>query len=47
MEIDLTQACIGEVNTIVRGEINWPIIYGIGVNTRTGEIFPGMLILLL
>lgn len=42
MEIDLTQACIGEVNTIVRGEINWPIIYGIGVNTRTGEIFPGL-----
>lgn len=40
MEIDLTQACVGELNTTIRGDINWPIIYGIGVNTRTGEIFP-------
>lgn len=24
----------------MRGEINWPIIYGIGVNIKTGEIFP-------
>lgn len=40
MEIDLTQACVGEVNTIARGDINWPIIYGVGVNIRTGEIFP-------
>lgn len=44
LEIDLTQACIGEVNTILRGgDTNWPIIYGIGVNTKTGEIFPGEL----
>jgi Protein N-terminal asparagine amidohydrolase len=41
MEIDLTQACVGEVNTILRGDTNWPIIYGVGVNTRSGEIFPG------
>lgn len=40
MEIDLTQACIGEVNTILRGDTHWPIIYGIGANTKTGEIFP-------
>lgn len=40
MEIDLTQACVGELNTTVRGDINWPIIYGVGFNTRTGEIFP-------
>lgn len=40
MEIDLTQACVGELNTIQRGENNWPIIYGVGVNIRTGEIFP-------
>lgn len=24
----------------MRGEINWPIIYGIGFNIKTGEIFP-------
>lgn len=40
LEIDLTQACVGELNTIQRGEINWPIIYGVGVNIKTGEIFP-------
>jgi len=36
----LTQACVGELNTILRGDINWPIIYGVGVNIKTGEIFP-------
>lgn len=40
MEIDLTQACVGELNTTMRGDTNWPIVYGVGVNTRTGEIFP-------
>lgn len=41
MEIDLTQACVGELNTRNgRGDINWPIIYGVGVNIKTGEIFP-------
>lgn len=36
----MTQACVGELNTIIRGDLNWPIIYGIGVNIKTGEIFP-------
>ena len=36
----MTQACVGELNTILRGDINWPIIYGVGVNIKTGEIFP-------
>lgn len=40
MEIDLTLACVGELNTTVRGVIHWPIIYGVGVNIKTGEIFP-------
>lgn len=40
MEIDLTQACVGELNTVLRGDINWPILYGVGVNIKTGEIFP-------
>lgn len=40
LEIDLTQACVGELNTMLRGEINCPIIYGVGVNIKTGEIFP-------
>lgn len=40
MEIDLTQACVGELNTVPRGDIHWPILYGVGVNIKTGEIFP-------
>ncbi|XP_070140327.1 protein N-terminal asparagine amidohydrolase isoform X1 [Drosophila kikkawai] len=40
LEIDLTQACVGDLNTMMRGEINCPIIYGVGVNIKTGEIFP-------
>lgn len=40
MEIDLTLACVGELNTTFRGGIQWPIIYGVGVNVKSGEIFP-------
>ncbi|CAG9855640.1 unnamed protein product [Phyllotreta striolata] len=40
IEIDLTLACTGELNTTIRGGIPWPIIYGVGVNVKTGEIFP-------
>lgn len=38
--MDLTQACIVDLNTTVRNDRNWPIVYGVGVNIRTGEIFP-------
>ena len=30
LEIDLVFACIGEMNTTVRGGLAWPIIYGLG-----------------
>ncbi|XP_060535049.1 protein N-terminal asparagine amidohydrolase [Cylas formicarius] len=40
VEVDLTLACVGELNTTIRGGIHWPIIYGVGINTKTGEIFP-------
>lgn len=40
VEIDLTLACVGELNTTIRGGIPWPIIYGIGLNIKTGDIFP-------
>lgn len=40
LEIDLTQACVGDLNTSLRGDIHFPIIYGVGVNIKTGEIFP-------
>ena len=40
IEVDLTTACVGELNTTIRGGIHWPIIYGVGVNVKTGEIFP-------
>lgn len=40
MEVDLTLACVGELNTTIRGGIHWPMVYGVGVNIKTGEIFP-------
>ncbi|XP_030759714.1 protein N-terminal asparagine amidohydrolase-like [Sitophilus oryzae] len=40
VEVDLTLACVGQLNTTVRGGISWPLVYGIGVNVKTGEIFP-------
>lgn len=40
VEIDLTLCCVGELNTTMRNNINWPILYGVGVNTKSGEIFP-------
>lgn len=40
VEIDLTLACVGELNTTIREGIPWPIITGVGVNIKTGEIFP-------
>lgn len=40
VEIDLTLACVGELNTTIRSGIHWPIVYGVGVITKTGELFP-------
>lgn len=40
LEIDFTLSCTGELNTMVRNGMNWPILYGCGVNVKTGEIFP-------
>lgn len=31
VEIDLVFACIGEMNTTIRGGLAWPIIYGVGM----------------
>ncbi len=30
VEVDLVLACVGDMNTIVRNELAWPIVYGIG-----------------
>lgn len=38
--MDLETCCIGDLCTLVRNGIAWPIIYGIGVNVKTGDIFP-------
>ncbi|KAL0270926.1 UNVERIFIED_CONTAM: hypothetical protein PYX00_008197 [Menopon gallinae] len=40
VEVDLTSACVGELNTTIRGGIHWPVLYGVGVNVKTGEVFP-------
>jgi len=39
-ELDLVTCCVGEVCTIHRNGTPWPVIYGAGVNVKTGEIFP-------
>ncbi len=40
VDLDLITCCVGELCTIHRNGIPWPVIYGIGVNVRTGDIFP-------
>ncbi|XP_075224228.1 N-terminal amidohydrolase 1 [Lycorma delicatula] len=40
IEFELTLACIGELNTTIRSGLQCPIIFGAGVNIKTGEIFP-------
>lgn len=41
LDLDLITCCVGELCTINRHGIPWPAIYGIGVNIKTGDIFPG------
>ncbi|CAA9996691.1 unnamed protein product [Nesidiocoris tenuis] len=40
VEFDLVSLTLGELNTTVRNGIHWPIIYGVGVDVKTGDIFP-------
>ena len=40
MEIDLILACVGDLNTTMHCGILWPVIGGIGINVKTGELFP-------
>ncbi|XP_058495978.1 protein N-terminal asparagine amidohydrolase-like [Solea solea] len=39
-EIHLETCCITELNDVVVDETHRPIVYGIGVNVKTGEVFP-------
>ncbi|XP_038163251.1 protein N-terminal asparagine amidohydrolase [Cyprinodon tularosa] len=39
-DIHLETCCITEMNDVVKEGIHRPIIYGIGVNVKTGEVFP-------
>ncbi len=39
-DLDLVTCCVGDLCTIHRNGIPWPVVYGAGVNVRTGEIFP-------
>ncbi len=40
MDLDLVTCCLGDLCTAHRNGIPWPVVYGAGVNVRTGEIFP-------
>ncbi|KAK8774095.1 hypothetical protein V5799_011373 [Amblyomma americanum] len=37
---ELGSTAFEELNNVLRGNLNWPTIYGIGVNIKSGEIFP-------
>ncbi|XP_070838540.1 protein N-terminal asparagine amidohydrolase isoform X3 [Chaetodon trifascialis] len=39
-DIHLETCCITEINDIVIDEIHRPVVYGIGVNVKTGDVFP-------
>lgn len=36
LEIHVTLACVGDLNTIVRNGMPWPITYGTGIELKTG-----------
>jgi protein N-terminal asparagine amidohydrolase len=38
--LELITCCVGEVCTVRRNGAPWPLIYGIAVNVKTGDIFP-------
>ena len=38
--LELVTCCVGELCTVRRNNAPYPIIYGVGVNVKTGEIFP-------
>ncbi|OQR79134.1 protein N-terminal asparagine amidohydrolase-like [Tropilaelaps mercedesae] len=40
IRLHLVQMCIGELNTVHRSALNWPLVTGVGVLIKTGEIFP-------
>ena len=40
VDLDLITCCVNELCTIHRNGIPWPLIYGIGINVKSGEIFP-------
>lgn len=33
-------ACVCEMNNCLRGNTNWPVVYGVGVNVKNSELFP-------
>ncbi|XP_072539551.1 protein N-terminal asparagine amidohydrolase isoform X2 [Salminus brasiliensis] len=39
-EIHLETCCITDMNDVVTDGIHRPVVYGIGVNVKTGEVFP-------
>lgn len=39
-EIHLETCCVTEMNDVVTDGIHRPVVYGIGVNVKTGEVFP-------
>ena len=40
VDLDLVRCCVGELCTINRNGIPWPMVYGVGVDVKNGHVFP-------
>ena len=38
--LELVTCCVGELATVRRNGAPWPLVYGLAVNVKTGDIFP-------
>lgn len=43
-KVNVTIACVGDVNTTIKDGKYWPLLYGVGINVKTGELFPAVYI---
>ncbi|XP_049801659.1 protein N-terminal asparagine amidohydrolase-like [Schistocerca nitens] len=41
-KVNVTLACVGDINTTVKDGKHWPSLYGVGINVKTGELFPAV-----
>lgn len=40
VDLDLITCCLGDLCTLHRNGVPWPVLYGAAINVKTGDIFP-------